>query len=350
MIAIVEGNWVVIDLIAAGAIAIVLSLVQTNIEIQKDLKRSFILALVAALLTVLAEVSIVLFGELTLFNVIGFLLTPFIPIFIVSSFFKGKKKLIVFLPSVINGILALLSPFTGAIFSVSPTYKRGNFFLFFCFSFLWGIVIAFIILLKLQLRYKDVPKRVSVGMMLFLLLGTSFQIFFPKIHASWCCVAFSIVIGYIFLEMVNSSYDSLTQVHSRKAYQVALNDAKVVVIFVVDCFKTINDTYGHPYGDESLRTVAYFIKESFKDDGVCYRIGGDEFCVLLKTADKHEACLATFKYKILEKQKEDEHFPSVSYGFDIKEEGDSIISTLYQADLNLYKAKRLYKTVKESTK
>ena len=72
--------------------------------------------------------------------------------------------------------------------------------------------------------------------------------------------------------------------------------------------------------------------------------------MLLKTADKHEEALERFKNKIVQKQKEDLHFPSVSYGFDIKEEGDSIISTLYQADLNLYKAKRLYKTVKESTK
>ena len=47
-------------------------------------------------------------------------------------------------------------------------------------------------------------------------------------------------------------------------------------------FKKVNDTYGHQAGDHALQTMAKAIFEVYKKIGYCYRVGGDEFCIILK--------------------------------------------------------------------
>lgn len=51
------------------------------------------------------------------------------------------------------------------------------------------------------------------------------------------------------------------------------------LLFDVDKFKHINDTYGHSIGDEVLIQVADALKQTFEQAGVCMRLGGDEFAV-----------------------------------------------------------------------
>ena len=44
--------------------------------------------------------------------------------------------------------------------------------------------------------------------------------------------------------------------------------------------KYLNDNLGHSTGDEAIKNVASIMKEAFSDKEKCYRIGGDEFCVI----------------------------------------------------------------------
>lgn len=54
------------------------------------------------------------------------------------------------------------------------------------------------------------------------------------------------------------------------------------ILFIdLDDFKKINDTYGHSAGDEVLVKIAELIKDSVRQSDFCYRIGGDEFVVVL---------------------------------------------------------------------
>ena len=50
----------------------------------------------------------------------------------------------------------------------------------------------------------------------------------------------------------------------------------------LDDFKSVNDTYGHLEGDKYLQVFARCLREVFQRYGFCYRMGGDEFCVLLE--------------------------------------------------------------------
>jgi len=54
-----------------------------------------------------------------------------------------------------------------------------------------------------------------------------------------------------------------------------------LAIFDIDHFKRINDTYGHAAGDDVLRSIAKLITSSLRPFDGIYRIGGEEFCVLL---------------------------------------------------------------------
>jgi two-component system cell cycle response regulator len=55
----------------------------------------------------------------------------------------------------------------------------------------------------------------------------------------------------------------------------------VLALFDLDGFKSYNDSFGHPAGDAMLSRLGERLAASIAEDGVAYRIGGDEFCVLL---------------------------------------------------------------------
>lgn len=59
-------------------------------------------------------------------------------------------------------------------------------------------------------------------------------------------------------------------------------DAVAVLMIDIDKFKSLNDTYGHPTGDQVLRSVAGAITSAVRDEDVPARIGGEEFAVLLR--------------------------------------------------------------------
>jgi diguanylate cyclase (GGDEF)-like protein len=85
--------------------------------------------------------------------------------------------------------------------------------------------------------------------------------------------------------------DFLTELFNRRAFTERLNEeigrAKrhnmpfSLVILDIDHFKSINDRYGHPIGDEALRRISLAIRKIIRVEDVPGRIGGEEFCLLL---------------------------------------------------------------------
>lgn len=73
-------------------------------------------------------------------------------------------------------------------------------------------------------------------------------------------------------ERMDVAYYSCSRLHTMMA----------ILIIDIDYFKKINDTYGHDFGDEVIKTVANGIKAAFRDSDTVSRVGGDEFIVLLK--------------------------------------------------------------------
>lgn len=89
-------------------------------------------------------------------------------------------------------------------------------------------------------------------------------------------------------------HDQLTGLFNRTAYAddtggSSFNPEHCIVIMCdLNDLKRCNDTLGHEMGDKYIKESAKIINECFSDVGRCYRMGGDEFCVLLKNRSLEE--------------------------------------------------------------
>lgn len=116
----------------------------------------------------------------------------------------------------------------------------------------------------------------------------------------------------------------------------------MLIVFDVDDLKHVNDVFGHVKGDLCLSIIADCIKKAYAKYGYCYRVGGDEFCVLLKNSRIEESCCAQFESFIEKKRKKYNYLPSVSYGSALLLTGD-IVSIKDLADQNMYLNKKKHK-------
>jgi len=62
-----------------------------------------------------------------------------------------------------------------------------------------------------------------------------------------------------------------------------------LLLFDIDDFKKINDTYGHPVGDEVLQKIAKTIKQTIRNTDFAFRVGGEEFLILFPDTNQQEA-------------------------------------------------------------
>jgi diguanylate cyclase (GGDEF)-like protein len=69
----------------------------------------------------------------------------------------------------------------------------------------------------------------------------------------------------------------------------AVNHPLTVAIADLDCFKLVNDTLGHPIGDEALRRSAGLMRTLCRETDLIARIGGDEFALLMPSTPLSEA-------------------------------------------------------------
>ncbi len=85
-------------------------------------------------------------------------------------------------------------------------------------------------------------------------------------------------------------FDSLSGLLLKEAE--TLNKVLGFLFIDLDEFKAVNDTWGHESGDVVLKTTAERISGIIRDDDFCFRIGGDEFVVVLTSVrDKMHSCL-----------------------------------------------------------
>jgi two-component system cell cycle response regulator len=121
---------------------------------------------------------------------------------------------------------------------------------------------------------------------------------------------------------------------------------ELLVFFIdLDELKQINDNYGHPEGDQALRTVANILRETFRASDVVARIGGDEFIVLAINAS--DASIDNITERLQENIDQhnhngDRYRVSISYGVArfAPQEQPSLEEMIIQADQALYDNKR----------
>lgn len=109
----------------------------------------------------------------------------------------------------------------------------------------------------------------------------------------------------------------------------------------IDRFKTINDSFGHLFGDEVLLLVARLMFETFRSTELIYRFGGEEFVVIVDSANEDGAAAAFERFRLAVAG---HRFPqigqvTVSIGYTRVRSEDIPASAIERADKALYYAK-----------
>ncbi|MCK0713786.1 diguanylate cyclase [Chromohalobacter sarecensis] len=151
-----------------------------------------------------------------------------------------------------------------------------------------------------------------------------------------------------------STTDSLTGALNRGAYLSCLRSGLEaadhvfqrvsLVIFDIDHFKTINDTWGHAAGDLVLACVGEICRTALRDHDVFGRIGGEEFSLMLTGQSLNDAALLAERLrKKFESVRVEFHGEwlsfSVSFGVAERQSREGVESLLHRADMGLYAAK-----------
>ncbi len=145
-------------------------------------------------------------------------------------------------------------------------------------------------------------------------------------------------------------HDSLTGLFNRAHFEEKLHliesDPKKqvgIVVCDVDGLKFVNDTLGHSVGDELLKLAATTIRRSFREEDEVYRIGGDEFAVILQNCKFSVVTHSCNRIKkvVAEYNAKNPELPlSLSVGFAVSCTMDRTISDIFkEADNNMYREK-----------
>jgi diguanylate cyclase (GGDEF)-like protein len=124
-----------------------------------------------------------------------------------------------------------------------------------------------------------------------------------------------------------------------KRYQEPLS----LLVFDLDYLKKINDTYGHPAGDEAIKAIGLVLDQSSRSIDLAARFGGEEFCLLLPNTDLELASQIAerIREKINKIQVEGPGNISVSVGVAAFTGNETDPQQLFQkADQAMYKAKQ----------
>lgn len=215
------------------------------------------------------------------------------------------------------------------------------------FSVLVSVLITYLVAF-LENDKASLPFSLSMGVIVPLIVAPL---------ASWPLASLLIQVSELEEKMrALATYDSLTGLLNRQAFlhdsnsficfaareQIPLS----VIILDLDKFKNINDTYGHPAGDEVLKHFGKTVKTIFRKSDLIGRIGGEEFALLLPNTSQDDAVTLSDRLHSLVRGSTINYDQfSIKYTISIGlvsllvNEIDTIESILKNADKSLYSAK-----------
>ena len=247
----------------------------------------------------------------------------------------------------IHTALEIVSAFTGFIFYVdgANVYGHGQFYMIYVLAYLAGVVLFVYSLLSSAVRNYGINRMLMLALPTFFLCGLVLQYASGDIRVTWLCASVDVLMTYVLYSELMQRVDPMTHLLNRRSYEsrlASLRRSAVIFFFDIDNFKAINDTYGHAFGDEALSAVGGAIYSVFGKNGICYRVGGDEFSAVMDipvgAADRY---VSDFLREMQQRRSADGRLPvvSVGYGAFSPENGD-VATAVSCADAMMYSYKR----------
>jgi diguanylate cyclase (GGDEF)-like protein len=155
---------------------------------------------------------------------------------------------------------------------------------------------------------------------------------------------------------INAATDPLTGLYNRRLFEehfekelnraLRYNQHLALIILDLHQFKEVNDRYGHPQGDLFLQTAAATLRKSLRTSDYAFRIGGDEFALLLVHSDSEQANTLARRIRVNFGSAVQSMQASVGLGMDygiavFPADGDQKDVLIRIADQRLYEMKHL---------
>ena len=241
----------------------------------------------------------------------------------------------------------LSTGFTNWIFYIDDAnmFVRGDYFRVYVAIYTIGVFAMYRAVLKCSQEYQNRNYKMLLLSIISLTVGVGMnEVGATENRTTFLAVAIASILFYIYFMEISIQMDSLTKLLNRRCFDKHMKQLSydtAIVLFDVNKFKSINDNYGHKQGDIVLQQVASNIRYALGNMGYIYRIGGDEFAMILKPSqlDKMNYLLMV---ELLEKrldkvrQKENPILPSVSMGYAVYRKGMDKTEVMRLADRNMY--------------
>lgn len=238
-----------------------------------------------------------------------------------------------------------------------------------------GILYMFLALIE-RIRTNGLDRKVRVNLIAAVLLGISivadFVAYYMGLQQTDVLGKIGIL-AYIILLGAESTSDAFAKIQEGKKAEfyknLAVTDVMtgllnrsafeeweencsdftntMLVTFDLNNLKTCNDTLGHAAGDTYIIAAAKMIQHVFGSVAKCYRIGGDEFCAVVRNGNKIK--IEKYLAKLIQKQEEynrasDEVKIHIAVGYALHDEtSESIEQTRSNADSYMYRNKKQIK-------
>ncbi len=221
---------------------------------------------------------------------------------IIGHHSKERKttEIILFIPAVVNSVVA----FSALFCHVSFYYTESNSFMRGPLGYMPVYTLVFyfltVIVYEIKMSYKDNPHQIINVSACVLICAAALIVQIQTGNASVGRIAhvYAMMLYYMFFqsklyqiqnakEKFKAEHDALTGLMNREAFNrytdkyYNSNDAILLLLIDIDMFKTINDTYGHETGDYTLIRVSQLLKNTFRKSDYIFRIGGDEFAIII---------------------------------------------------------------------
>lgn len=277
-------------------------------------------------------IFILMSGQNTKTVIFKIILVPLIFNFVVHlfTFFPATKESIYYYLIDSNGTMSLVS---------------GNGFLYFTSHFVSVFYLLYLILRSLSmLKLKHYTHAINIIICAVVIaIAVTVDTFFNdkgNIHLSNSAIAVSAVIYYLYLYTENDKYDALTGVFNRKTYYNDLSkfdkDITAVIQLDMNGLKYLNDNFGHIEGDKALKTAADIFSWSATRYMYVYRLGGDEFIILVTHdgVDKIEDVISRIRRDL-----RNSHY-SCAIGYSYREQKETtILELIKQSEEKMYQDK-----------
>lgn len=231
---------------------------------------------------------------------------------------KWKKRISCYLA--VHSIIECLSGIFGFIYYVDENnfYHHGTFYWIYIASYFVSILFSLFIVARNLKKYQYNGLSFFLATTLLMCTGIVIQLCDSSLKVDYVTLGITSTMLYVFtLEMIQQT-DELTGLLNRRGFEnyvAHINEECIVLFFDVDRFKSINDTYGHAFGDTVLKETSAAVKKYYGKYGKCFRYGGDEFCVFInRNIPEIEHVNQEFLSAVALLQKEEPRIPTVSLG------------------------------------